>query len=90
MTLNQLATNTRRTIQQQIDAGRLSITLLSRRTGLSPPTLSNFVHGRRGASIDGLSRIVSAIGYTLDAYKMQPARDPARDLEAGTRINKKP
>jgi len=46
-------------ILRRIDRGSVSVTLLSRSTGLGPPHISNFLRGKRRFSIDALDRLLA-------------------------------
>ena len=61
MTILQVHATMRQRAAQQITRGRTSVKLLSIQTGLTPGTVSNYVRGRRGLSVAGLSRLVDAL-----------------------------
>lgn len=60
MNLTQMHERLRFEILRRIQRGTLSISLLSRQTGMGKSHLSNFLHGRRRLSINGIDRMLSA------------------------------
>ena len=73
MTISTIHTTLRGYATRQIDAGRTSIKLIAAKTNLSQPTVSNYVRGRRGLSVDALSRIAAALGLEAELLpKKQP------------------
>jgi transcriptional regulator with XRE-family HTH domain len=66
MTLIQVQVRTRELTQRQIDRGQMSVKLLSARTGIRESHCSNWLHGRRGASVHFLSRVLDALRVELE------------------------
>lgn len=60
MNLSQLHERLRLELLRRIQRGTLSLSLLSRQTGLALSHLSNFLHGKRGLSLDAADRILFA------------------------------
>jgi transcriptional regulator with XRE-family HTH domain len=73
MTLNQTQVRARELTQRQIDKGRMSVKLLSARTGLKESHCSNWLHGNRGASVGFLSRVLDALEVELEILPKGPA-----------------
>jgi hypothetical protein len=67
---------------RRIERGTLSVSLLSRQTGIGQPHISNFLHQRRKLSIDALDRILAA--QRLQIPDLLPApRLPKEELREG-------
>ena len=62
---------------RRIGRGTLSVSLLARQTGLGQPHISNFLHKRRGLSIQALDRILAA--QRLQISDLLPAPRAPRD-----------
>jgi hypothetical protein len=60
MNLTQMHERLRIEMLRRIQRGTLSISLLSRQTGLGKSHLSNFLHARRHLSLTGIDRMLSA------------------------------
>jgi hypothetical protein len=60
MNLTQMHERLRIEMQRRIQRGTLSISLLSRQTGLGKSHLSNFLHARRHLSLAGIDRMLAA------------------------------
>jgi transcriptional regulator with XRE-family HTH domain len=60
MNFTQIHERLRLELLRRIQRGTLSVSLLSRETGLSQPHLSNFLRGRRQLSLDALDRVLTA------------------------------
>jgi len=60
MNLTQMHERLRIELLRRIQRGTLSISLLSRQTGMGKSHLSNFLHARRRLSLDGFDRMLSA------------------------------
>lgn len=60
MNLTQMHERLRIEMLRRIQRGSLSISLLSRQTGLGESHLSNFLHCRRRLSLEGIDRMLSA------------------------------
>jgi transcriptional regulator with XRE-family HTH domain len=68
MTILQIHQSVRGCAARQINKGRMSIKLLAAKTGLAPSTVTNYVRGRRGLSVAGLSLMLNALGFDADLY----------------------
>jgi hypothetical protein len=81
MTLIQVQVRARELCQRQIDAGRMSVKLLSAKTRLLESHCSNWLHGRRGASIRSMSRILDVLDLELQILPKSTAsaEDPERE-----------
>jgi transcriptional regulator with XRE-family HTH domain len=64
----ELQTQLRGVIRTGIQRGKLSVSLLSRRTGISAAHLSNLINGNRNFSIESLERVLGAIGFAVEIY----------------------
>jgi hypothetical protein len=60
MNLTQMHERLRIELLRRIQRGTLSISLLSRQTGMGKSHLSSFLHSRRRLSLDGIDRMLSA------------------------------
>lgn len=60
MNLTQMHERLRTELLRRIQRGSLSISLLSRQTGLGKSHLSNFLHSRRRLSLEGIDRMLAA------------------------------
>lgn len=58
---------------RQINRGQQSIKLLARRSGLSVSMVSNFVRGRRSASMAGFSWLLEAAGFEAQIFPKEQA-----------------
>lgn len=67
MSLARIHEQTRTVLQARIDRGVVSISLLSRLTGIGQPHLSNYLHGRRRLSVLALSKVLDSLGFELHA-----------------------
>lgn len=47
---------------------------ISKRTGVAQPTLSRFMYGKGGLSVDGLDKIADCLGLNLAADKPSPKK----------------
>jgi hypothetical protein len=65
MNFTQIHDRLRSELLRRIQRGTLSISLLSRQTGLGQPHLSNFLRGRRGLSLEAMDRILAAQHLTV-------------------------
>jgi transcriptional regulator with XRE-family HTH domain len=72
MNFSQLQERVRLELLRRIERGTLSVSLLARQTGLGPPHISNFLHGRRGLSLNSLDVILGA--QRLEISDLLPAR----------------
>jgi transcriptional regulator with XRE-family HTH domain len=85
MDFTQLQDRVRLELLRRIERGTVSVSLLSRQTGLGQPHLSNFLHGRRSLSLRSLDRILGA--QHLAVADLLPARrgatDPLKEEEVG-------
>jgi transcriptional regulator with XRE-family HTH domain len=66
MTIRQLHDRVRVELLRRIERGTMSVSLLSRQTGLTQSHISNFLHGQRSMSIDALDKVLSAIRMQVD------------------------
>lgn len=60
MNITQMHERLRMEMLRRIQRGYLSISLLSRQTGLGVSHVSNFLHSRRKLSLDGMDRVLAA------------------------------
>jgi transcriptional regulator with XRE-family HTH domain len=79
---SQLQERVRHVLLRRIERGTLSVSLLARQTGFGQPHISNFLHGRRGLSLQALDRILEV--QHLDVEDLLPARRDA-DVLGGER-----
>ncbi len=77
MNFTQLVERIRLELQRRIERGTLSVSLLSRQTGLGQSHISNFLHGRRGVRLETLDRIMQAQGLSVE--DLVPSRREERD-----------
>lgn len=82
MNFSQLQERVRAELLRRIDRGALSVSLLSRQTGIGQPHLSNFLHGRRNISFAALDKILTAQRLTVE--DLIPQRRASRALFADT------
>ena len=68
MNFTQLVERIRLELQRRIERGTLSVSLLSRQTGLGQSHISNFLHGRRGVRLETLDRIMQAQGLSVEDW----------------------
>ncbi len=66
MNFTQLHERLRMELQCRIDRGTLSVSLLSRQTGLGQAHLSNFLHCKRQLSLQALDRVLTAQHLAAD------------------------
>jgi transcriptional regulator with XRE-family HTH domain len=60
---------------RQIDRGQQSVSLLARRSGLSQPSVSNFLHAKRNASMESFSWLLEAAGFEAQIFPKEVAMD---------------
>lgn len=60
MNITQLQERLRLELLRRIQRGTLSLSLLSRQTGLAVSHLSNYLHNKRGLSLESMDRILAA------------------------------
>jgi hypothetical protein len=77
MNFSQLQDRVRLELLRRIERGTLSVSLLSRQTGLGQPHISNFLHKRRGLSLKALDKILEA--QHLQVADLLPARRAPRE-----------
>ncbi len=68
-----LQSQLRHAVSARISSGQISGLALARKTGFQQAHVSNFVHNRRGLSLEGMDRIMSALG--LSVLDLIPAGD---------------
>jgi hypothetical protein len=79
MNFSKLQERVRVELLRRIERGTLSVSLLSRQTGLGQPHISNFLHRRRGLSLTSLDLILEA--QRLEISDLLPARrEPKAEL----------
>jgi hypothetical protein len=71
MNFSQLHERLRVELRRRIERGTLSVSLLSRQTGLGQPHVSNFLSGRRAFSLATLDKVLAAQRLTI--ADLQPA-----------------
>jgi len=76
-TLTQIDDQARRILQRRINEGKMSTKLLAFKSKLKPPAISNWKAGKRGLSIEALSRILAALGVELILVRARPEPDPS-------------
>jgi len=80
MNFSKLQERIRVELLRRIERGTLSVSLLSRQTGLGQPHISNFLHSRRGLSLKSLDLILEA--QRLEVSDLLPARrEPKEELK---------
>ncbi len=79
MNLTQMHERLRLELLRKIQRGTLSLSLLSRQTGLATSHLSNFLHGKRGLSFDAADRILAA--QQITPADLLPAPRQLREFE---------
>jgi transcriptional regulator with XRE-family HTH domain len=79
MNITQLQERLRLELLRRIQRGSLSLSLLSRQTGLGVSHISNFLHNKRGLSLESMDRILAAQGMAL--ADLLPASRPFGDGE---------
>lgn len=63
---------------RRVDAGTMSVKLMSQLIGLAPSHISNFRHNERGLSVDSLSRMIVALGFDVELIpRLVKRRDSA-------------
>lgn len=81
MNFTQMHERLRMELLRRIQRGSLSISLLSRQTGLGKSHLSNFLHSRRRLSLAGIDRMLAAQQMSAeDLLELGPAGAVARDF----------
>lgn len=70
-----LQSQLRTAVSARISSGQISGLGLARKTGFQQAHISNFVHNRRGLSLDGMDRIMGVLG--LSVLDLIPAGDLA-------------
>ena len=65
MNFTQMHERLRVELLRRIQRGTVSVSLLARQTGFGQPHLSNFLHGRRQLSLEGVDRILAAQHLTI-------------------------
>jgi len=73
MTISELQCATRNIALRQIESGKVTVKLLAKKAAMSPPSISNFVHGKRNVSLPGLSRILTALDLGAELLPLQNA-----------------
>ena len=63
--IGHLQSQLRRAISARIASGQISGNGLARMTGFQQAHISNFLRGRRGLSVEGMDRILAALGISL-------------------------
>ena len=81
MNFSQLQDRVRLELLRRIGRGTLSVSLLSRQTGLGQPHISNFLHNRRGLSLKALDVILEA--QKLEIADLLPARRETKEEAKG-------
>jgi transcriptional regulator with XRE-family HTH domain len=61
----QLQSQLRRAISARIASGQISGIRLARMTGFQQAHISNFLHGRRGLSTEGMDRVLATLGMSV-------------------------
>ena len=64
-------------LRQAIETAERSRYVIARETGIDQATLSRFMHGKGGLSMDGLDRLAECLGLEL------VAKPPARKRKKG-------
>jgi hypothetical protein len=83
MNLAQVHERLRLELLRRIQRGTLSVSLLARQTGFGQPHLSNFLHGRRQLSLEGMDRVLGAQHLLIaDLLPAAPLRAETREGEA--------
>src|SRR5207248_1639169 len=76
--------NLRQLLWQRVRAGELSGLRLARQTGFRQPHISNFLNGKRGLSLDGLDKVLSALQLSVvDLLSCEEINRRARVLPPG-------
>jgi transcriptional regulator with XRE-family HTH domain len=75
MTLIQMNIFMRQWTQKRINEGKLSVKVLSMRSGLSQAHVSNWLHGKRDCSLFALSSLLVVIGLVVELVPASAARD---------------
>src|SRR5438552_17307160 len=82
----ELQENLRQLLWQRVRAGELSGLRLARQTGFRQPHISNFLNGKRGLSLDGLDKVLSALQLSvIDLLSCEEINRRARGAAAGSR-----
>jgi len=74
MNLTQMQSRLRLELMRRIQRGSLSLSLLSRKTGLGSSHLSNFLHHKRGLSFAAVDRILMALPMAATDLLPSPGR----------------
>ena len=70
MSLARIQQHQREALNYRIQRGTMSISLLSRKTGLSASHLSLFVHGRKRLSLAAMDRVLVAQGLDVECVPL--------------------
>jgi hypothetical protein len=83
MTFTQMHERLRRALMDRIQRGALSVSLLSRQTGLGQAHISNFLRNRRGLSKEAIDRILHAQHMKVEDLlpSLQPRGKPPLDCQ---------
>jgi len=86
MNFTQMHERLRLELLRRIQRGTLSVSLLARQTGFGQAHLSNFLHGRRQLSLEGLDRVLSVQHLTAADLLpvIQLSGDPPVDRESSS------
>jgi hypothetical protein len=79
MNFTQMHERLRLELLRRIQRGTLSVSLLSRQTGIGQAHLSNFLHSRRQLSLQALDRVLAS--QRLTAAELLPANQDAAALD---------
>jgi hypothetical protein len=77
MSFSKLQERVRLELLRRIERGTLSVSLLSRQTGLGQPHISNFLRRRRGLSLRALDRLL--VAQRLEISDLLPARRGSKE-----------
>lgn len=82
MALESVERAARAIFNRRVDAGTMSVKLMSQLIGLAPSHISNFRNNNRSLSIDSLSKMIGALGFDVELVpRLVVRRDSAaRDL----------
>ena len=69
-TLRTVHDRTRLVLQRRIDAGSMSLKLLSAKTGISVSHLCLYLHGHKSLSLDALDTVLRALGFGVEALPL--------------------
>ncbi len=84
MNFSQLQERVRAELLRRIERGTLSVSLLSRQTGVGQPHLSNFLHGRRQLSLGTLDKLLRS--QQLSVADLLPSARGGRGVLMGEQI----